>query len=107
MRIDTKVLKILSLMANTGPQYGGGLVELAPDLFSDVNRLGGLSRRGAPTTPIYTILRRMETAKLIQLQPNFKPDIPDQGAKAGSRKWYTITAAGRKVLQEARAVLEE
>lgn len=107
MRIDTKVLKVLSLMANNGPQYGGGLVEQVPEFFSDVQRMGGLTRRGTPTTPIYTLLKRMEQAKLIQVQHNFKPDIPDQGGKAASRKWYTITALGRKALQEVRAVLED
>lgn len=98
-----KALKILSLMAGTGPKYGSQLCDMAPELFSDVARAG---RRSNPTTNIYVLLRRMEDAKLIQHQKNFHPDVADDSPQAAQRKWYTITAAGRKALAEAKAALE-
>lgn len=105
MRITTKALKILALMAGTGPKYGSQLCDMAPELFSDVSRVGS-TRRGNPTTNIYVLLRRMEDAKLIQMQKNFHPDVADNSPQAGQRKWYTITAVGRKALAEAKAALE-
>jgi DNA-binding PadR family transcriptional regulator len=101
MRITPKIITVLTLLEKSGPKYGQALVDLAPTLFFGTCRLAGVKN----LTSIYSVLKTMEKGGVIEYMKDFHPDVEDGSGQAGARKWYTLTAAGRKVLADARAAL--
>ena len=91
-KADTHELVVLSLLAEE-PRYGYALSKLA------AARSEGL----VTLTPaaLYPLLARLEAEKLVSTSwESVRADPDDTSSKGRRRKWYRLTAKGRKRLDQ-------
>lgn len=92
---DAAELVVLSLLAN-GPKYGYLLSKEA----------AGKSDGAVRLTPgvLYPLLKALETKKLVSATwEEVKAADAEEGEAGRSRKWYRLTAKGKKRLEQSVA----
>lgn len=109
IQISPRMMRLLVLLEK-GPKYGRQFALIAPDMFfcnDELDREGKIGNRSANVANIYSLLKRAETAGLIEVLTDFvPPDVPENEENIHTRrKYYGLTVKGQERLSNMRAMV--